>query len=151
MTKKELAEIRDKLSDEFSNSLGHLDSHDPDDCFSAGFNAFAEIFLRKLEHAEKMKNSHWESLENSYSNIECLEKNVHELLEEKATLKAIIKDYEEALEFYADKNNWVFCSEFHGVEYFTQIKVSDRTEIYAASSYGGVKAREVLNKHRGNE
>lgn len=97
------------------------------------------------EHAEKMKDSHWQSLMNSFSNIECLEKNARELLEEKATLKQIIKDYEEALKSLANEASALLYAhelalkEDHGNTNINCLTIRINT------------AKDVLKKHRGIE
>lgn len=65
MTKKELEEIRDKLSDKFFASPAGFNYPDGDDCFKEGFHSCAEILLSIIKDYEEAL----ESL-NSYDEID---------------------------------------------------------------------------------
>lgn len=52
----------------------------------------------------------------------------------------------ECLKFYAAEENWEFTSDFHGHEYYEEIKLVDVESTSLAMSYGGKRAREVLKQ-----
>lgn len=58
---------------------------------------------------------------------------------------AMIATLEGALKFYAEKDNWSFSNDFHGVETWAEINWDDTSKIESAMSYGGEKARSAMS------